>query len=274
MRPLVLFASAIVLLVTLGCEPSDGVTSPTTSTGSATVTGTIINTIGGSSLRSTGATVLAPGVMTAATVDASQSFTLTGVTPGSNVVLQFSGTGLDTQVPIGPVGTSELVVVSLVRSSDTLQVDHTGRRSADGKQIQGVIDSIGTTSFIVIGQTILTDTSTQFVRSSGVTASFADLSVGNKVTVSGTPQFGASLLAQTVRLEGVDIPQHLQGPISNLSGTAQDFQFTVESRIVHGDATTSFAPGTSFASLTVGTLVDVTGFLTSNFVQATRIQLQ
>jgi hypothetical protein len=273
---IVLYFAAAVLFVTLGCESSGGSpTGPTPVTGAATVTGTIDSAItGGNSLISTGAAVQVAGSPGTAIVDANQSFTLSNVPPGSNVVLQFSGTGLDTMVPVGPVGSGETVVVALIRANNALQVDNTGRRSADGTEVQGVVASIGTTSFVVIGQTIQTDASTQFSRSSGATATFGDLTAGARVTVTGTPSFGSTLLAKTVRIEGAEVPIHLEGPISNLSGTATNFQFNVDSRIVHGDSTTAFDPGVTFASLTNGMQVDVTGTLTANFIQATRIQIR
>jgi hypothetical protein len=277
MRHLIPFVVAIAI-VAAACEPSSssGPTAP--SFGAATVSGTIAAGSGtGTGVSSTGATVRAVGSQRMTVVDVDQAFTLPDVPVGSNVVLQITGAGLDSQVPIGAVAAGERVVLVLVRTGSALELDHTGRQNEDGSNIQGRIDVIpSANSFVVIGQLIVADGTTQIFRGDGSLGSFADLAIGVRVDVAVGGRSTNTVTARTVRIMPAppDTTVRLQGAISEFSGTSLDFQFTVQGRFVRGNSATSLAPGTVFTVLANGAEVEVTGVSRPGFVQATLIQLR
>jgi hypothetical protein len=266
----------LVLFVTLGCEDSPGPTTPILPQG-ATISGSIVNSGLGVPTSSSGAVVRVLGSNLSSIVDVNQSFTITGVSPASNVTLEFSGTGLSSQIPIGAVQQGDQVVLTLARTNSVLTVDTRGRQGSGSTEVAGRVDSINgaTNSFVVGGQTIQTNPATQFIGASGAIGTFADLNVGLRVTVTGTTTSPTSILATVVRAETTipDTPVTLTGTISDLSGTASSFQFTLDGRVIRGDTSTIFDAGRSFSNLQNGGLVQVNGTNKVGFVQASRIQI-
>jgi hypothetical protein len=191
--------------------------------------------------------------------------------------LEFSGTGLSSQIPIGAVQQGDQVVLTLARTNSVLTVDTRGRQGSGSTEVAGRVDSINgaTNSFVVGGQTIQTNPATQFIGASGAIGTFADLNVGLRVTVTGTTTSPTSILATVVRAETTipDTPVTLTGTISDLSGTASSFQFTLDGRVIRGDTSTIFDAGRSFSNLQNGGLVQVNGTNKVGFVQASRIQI-
>jgi hypothetical protein len=96
------------------------------------------------------------------------------------------------------------------------------------------------------------------------------------VHVKGTPNANG-VLAQIVRIQNtnIDISFNVAGTVSNLTGTASDFQFIVDGRLIRGDASTDFPiDGQSFATLANGVRVEVKGQLRIGFLQATRVEVR
>lgn len=275
MRHLTACSVALVLFAAAACvsSTSSGPTAP--SFGTATVSGTIVGN--GTGVSSTGASVRAVGFQRSTAVDANQEFTLPDVPISSNVVLEVTGAGLNSQVPIGAVAAGDRVVIVLRRTGSALELDHGGRQNEDGTSIQGRIDLIPSqNSFIVIGQLIVTDVSTQFFLSNGAPATFLDLAIGLRVDATVTERSNTAVVATTVRILAAapETTIRLQGAISEFFGSSLDFQFTLQGRLVRANSATALGPGTVFAVLANGSEVEVTGVPKPGFVQATLIQVR
>ena len=66
--------------------------------------------------------------------------------------------------------------------------------------VAGVIDSIGTNSFVVGKTSVKVDSNTKISMILGKALTFADLKVGDKVAVVGTRQSDGSILAQRIEV--------------------------------------------------------------------------
>ncbi len=274
---LFLFAT-IATVLTIGCEKAPTPTTPAVSTSSASVSGTIVFSGVGTNVSSAGTSVRAVGSSTTATVGPTQTFTIANVLPASDVSLEFTGTGLNTVVPIGTVRDTDQIQITLVRTNNVLDLNQTNRLGADGAEVTGRIDSIetATTQFQIGGQTIRTNPATQIIRPDGSMGTFADLNTGLLVTATGSKTAASTMVARVVRAQTAvtDVPITLSGTISNLAGTFLGFTFNLQGRVVKGDSTTAFDSGRSFASLSNGLPVQVLGVNQVGFVQASRISLQ
>jgi hypothetical protein len=263
-------------------KPGSSVTAP--SAASATVSGTIVAAAGTPPNISTGTTVRVVGTDITTTVDANQSFTLTNVPGNSNVVLQFIGTGLDTQANLGLIHFADNVVLVLFRTNSTLTltgINGSTPPSAGSTTITGQISFISSLSstapqsFTVLGQTIFVDPVTQFLRPDGTLGTFLDLFVGLGVRVTVVPGPSGAVIARVVQIlstnAGVTVVLHVT--IVDLTGNAQSFSFTAQGQTVRGDQTTTFENGRTFSALGNGVTVEITGIVRNGFVQATRIRV-
>jgi len=284
MRHLCLSASAllVVALVATSCGQSTGVSKITAPSGGTTkISGSIVASAGSVPISSSGATVSIVGTDLFTTIGGDQTFTLPNVPANTNVVLQFTGTGLNSQANLGLIQFADNVVLVLFRTNSTLTlsgINGTVPSPTASTTIAGQVaslDPIGR-SFIVLGQTILTDAVTQFLRTDGTLGSFNDLFVGLQVQVTIIPAQSGAVTARVVQTQATSagLTVILTGPISNLAGTNQSFSFTLQGQTVRGDTTTVFENGMSFSALANGVNVQVTGIVRNGFIQATRIRVQ
>jgi len=252
-------------------------TSP--NSGVARITGSVVGSAGSSSANagapSAGMNVSVVGGGSAATIDVNGTFTLTRVRPGV-IELRFTGTGVNTVITIGQIEAGDDITIRITRDGVVLKLDRMHKQGRDKVEVEGRIDGLPLTTaagtFTIGGLNIQTNAETQFVKGD-VPATFADLRLGMRVHVKGTPNANG-VLAKIVRIqnEQLDLEFQLDGNISNLSGTASDFQFIVEGRLVRGNASTEFH-NTTFASLANGVRVQVKGQIRIGFILATRIQV-
>jgi hypothetical protein len=223
-------------------------------------------------------TVSPVGGGSSATVDVNGNFTLVGVHAGSSVDLKFNGTGVNTQVSLGEIDANEDVTIRITRDGALLKLDRILRRGRDKEELEGRIDGLPPTTaaatFTISGQNVQTDTNTQFFKGSAP-ATFADLQVGQRVHVSGTPNANG-VLAKTVRIQdiNIDLEFEVEGTVSALSGTATSFQFIADGRLIKGDASTTFDDGKTFADLANGVRVEVKGQIRIGFILATKIEVR
>jgi hypothetical protein len=131
-------------------------------------------------------------------------------------------------------------------------------------------------TFKAAGRTVKTDSATRFVDGS-VTRSFADLQIGMRVHAKGSLS-GDTFTATRVELQSAQtVPVEVNGTIDTLTGSAAAFQFKIGSRVVKGDANTTFfgdgdKPDT-FSDLKDGARVEVKGQQRDGYVYATRIHI-
>jgi hypothetical protein len=215
-----------------------------------------------------------------ATVDASGNFTLTGV-PAGNVVLRFQGTGVNATVTIPSVedGQSITIVVSIRSGAEEAELENDDRSGTAGglRQLEGRVDAIppvtAAGAFVVDGKTVVTNANTVFTEH-GSTATFADVAVGMRVHVAGTPA-GDTLVASTVMIQNTNatLPTSINGTVQGFIGIATGFSFTVNGTLVKGDATTTFNGNSSFGDLANGKRVEVKAVPGNGFVTATSIHV-
>jgi hypothetical protein len=215
-----------------------------------------------------------------ATVDASGNFTLTGV-PAGNIVLRFQGTGVNATVTIPSVqdGQSITIVVSIRSGEEAAELENDDRSGTVGglRQLEGRVDAIPPVSaadtFVVDGKTVVTNPSTVFTNH-GSAATFADVVVGIRVHVAGTPN-GDTLVASTVMIQNTNatLPTSVNGIVQAFTGTVAGFSFTVDGTLVKGDATTTFNGNSSFGDLANGKRVEVKAVPGNGFVTATSIHV-
>lgn len=266
-------------IVIAGCGKSSP-TSPLTA--GATISGSVIGpasgpSTGGQAAPSSGMVVAVAGTSVSTTVDQNDNFTLTNV-PASNVDLKFSGTGVSSQIALGAIGAGERVSVTVNREGSSISLESIRRMGGDVEQLEGRIDGLPPTTaagtFTIAGQNVQTDANTKFFKGEA-SASFADLQLGMRVHVKGTPNAGGVLAAE-VRIQNVntDLSVQVEGLIANFTGVAAAFQFTVNGRLIKGDLTTVLQEGTVFAALVNGARVEVKGQLKDGFIFATKIEVE
>ncbi len=143
----------------------------------------------------TGLRVAAAGTSLSSATDARGSFVLLGV-PAGAAALHFSGSGVDATLPIGVLlrGERRRLAVS-VSGSDA----HEDMEQGETRFV-GAVERIDSPSLTVSGRKVTTTSLTQFKRS-GATITLADVHIGDRVEVEGTPQADQSVLARTITVE-------------------------------------------------------------------------
>lgn len=289
MKRVILAASAIVALAACGGSGSPtspepalgGLPSPTT----ASISGTIAGASSAQLLASTagnaaaaGMTVTIAGTTLSTSVNSLGQFLFSTVPPGAAVVLRFDGAGASAQLPIGTLTAGETLTLTVTVNGGSAAIQSQTR--GNGKEIEGRIESILPGTIVVAGRTVTVDAATTIRRGETV-MTFAELIVGMRVHVKGTPTGSgetATTAASQIIVQNVNtsVPVNLQGTVSNLTGTASAFELKVQGRTVKGGATTTFKGGKSpsFAGLANGGKVHVKGTQQNGYVQATTVTLQ
>jgi hypothetical protein len=276
-----------MLLTACGGGGKGSPTSPSngTSATSATITGTVQGASNATLAMSSGAaiagvTVSVVGTSISSVADAAGRFALNNVPPGS-VQLQLTGSGANAMVTLSPVVAQQTIDVVLAVSGSSATVESEVRSGTAEAQLEGRVESLPPTqpalTFKAAGRTVRTDASTQFVDGSQ-TRAFSDLRIGMRVHVKGS-MAGDTFTARRVELQNSNttLPVNVNGVIDSLTGSASAFQFKIGSRLVKGDAqTTFFGDGDrpdSFATLKEGSRVEVKGEQRDDFVYAVRIHI-
>jgi hypothetical protein len=279
-----LFA-AIRIAAACGGRSSPTSPSSTASGSSATITGVVqgatsalTSASGGASLS--GVTVSVLGTSISAAADVAGRFTLMNVPPGA-VQLQLTGGGANAIVSLSPVSAQQTIDVVLAVSGPTATVESEVRSGTSEAQLEGRVESLPPTqpalTFKAAGRLVRTDSATRFVDGSQ-TRTFADLRIGMRVHAKGSLA-GEAFQATVVELQNSNttLPVNVNGAIDSVTGTASAFQFKIGSRVVKGDAQTTFfgdgdAPD-SFSSLKEGTRVEVKGEQRDDYIYAVRIHI-
>lgn len=259
--------------------PSSG--SGATSLTAAMITGTVRNGASG--------TVGVAGTSMTTALDTAGHFTLANV-PTGDVRLQVISGGANATVPIAAVQAAQTIEVVVNVSGASANLESEVRHGVGETELKGVVEAVPPTTaastFRAAGKLVVTNASTAFDK-----GSLASLTIGMHVEVKGALA-GDTLTATRVEIEDarpatptpVPTPTppsteaEFSGTISALSGTAASFQFTVGSRVVKGDSTTSIIGSSntvkSFADLKNGGAVEVKGIQRDGFVQASRIHIE
>jgi hypothetical protein len=285
-RTLTLLVAAAAFVVASACSSSNNPSSPSPTAGivvngSIVVPGTGGSTSGlsGPSVNGSvpaGLTITVVGTSITVTVNANGTFTINGV-PAGNVDLRLNGPGLSALVSLLELQTGQTITVTITLDGTTASLDSDRRQGPSGEELEGRVESLPPTTaagtFVVAGRTVTTNGSTTFTMQ-GQPAAFADLAIGQRVHVKGTPGT-TSLLATSVNIQNTntDIGTNLNGTVAAFTGSSTAFQFTVDGRLVKGDAATVFYGNSAFTDLANGARVEVKGSLRDGYVYATRIHV-
>lgn len=275
------------ILIAAACGGRSSPTSPssTASGSSATITGVVQGATSALTSASSGAslsgvTVSVLGTSISAAADVAGRFTLMNVPPGA-VQLQLTGGGANAIVSLNPVSAQQTIDLVLAVSGPTATVESEVRSGTSEAQLEGRVESLPPTqpalTFKAAGRLVRTDSATRFVDGSQ-TRTFADLRIGMRVHAKGSLA-GETFQATVVELQNSNttLPVNVNGAIDSVTGTASAFQFKIGSRVVKGDAQTTFfgdgdAPD-SFSSLKEGTRVEVKGEQRDDYIYAVRIHI-
>jgi hypothetical protein len=285
--------SVVLALVSVGCgsnpaSPASENPASSNAASGATINGAIVSSgSAGASISSVhalarpqamaGLVVTIAGTNISATVDQSDRFVLRGV-PAGNVQLQFSAPALTASLGLNDVQSAETIALSISVASPTSVVLESQRRSLGSEeQLEGRVESlppaVSPLTLVVAGRNVTTNAQTKFFLRGG-SATFADLVVGQRVHVKGQAS-GGSLVASSVDIQNTneDIPVEINGTVQAFSGPVSGFQFTIDGRLIRGDATTEFFGGSQFSQLVNGVRAEVKGLQRNGFVFATRIHV-
>lgn len=282
------FSRSTALVITLllaGCAGTKSPAGPTESPAPAGNTAVVSGSVrSGSPLlsASTGAAVAGLVVTVVGTnlssgVDAAGRFTLTGV-PAGEVLLKFTGPGVDAIVRLSQVLAAQTVTLSVNVTGGGVVVEADVRSTSAEGQLEGRVESLPPTvaagSLMVAAMMVKTDAGTR-IEHGGATKTFADLQIGMRVHVVGVPSSGA-VVASVIRIQNTNtwIPVQVNGVIDSLSGSAALFDFKVGSRLVKGDTLTEFfGSGEGFTALKNGVRVEVKGQQRDGYVYAERLHV-
>jgi len=272
-------AAIVVAVLAAGCGSSASV-SPTGPSATGVGTGTsIIGSVNGTTpvtpagvagamkLGST-LTVSVAGTSVTAPVDANGQFVLNNV-PSGDLVLQFSGPGVDARVTLSGITTGDQIHIDVLVGGNNAVVTndarvHSGNGNSGNKnEIEGLITAINmsTHTLTVNGKTVSVPVSAT-IRHGNTTVAFTDLKVGQRVHVKANSDASNNLIATEVMLQddgtgGIDDnEQTLKGTVSALSGTCPTISFTVASTSVSANAATDYK-GIVCADVKNGTSVEV-----------------
>lgn len=266
------------------------VSAPAAASSGATVQGTVTAPGSGASAPSSlassssaiqGLTVEVVGAGVSAPVDAAGHFTLRGV-PAGTVRLRFFGPGVDATASLTGVNTTDTITIVVVVSPAAATIVSESRNGAPASpsvvEVEGRIEAVQPQDWIVVsGRRILVPPGTP-MREGDRIRDWSDLKPGVRVHVKARVD-GADLVATFIEVQNTDtdLPVTLNGLVERLTGTAAAFEFTVNGRLVRGDAATAFFGdgdrADSFASLANGRRVEVKGQQRDGFVYAVRIHV-
>jgi len=248
------------------------VTGSVTSSGSSAVAARPL----GVSAAPSGLSVSIAGTSLTTGVDSTGHFAFQDV-PGGDRQLHFTGPGIDAQLGIPDIQTSETINLSVSLSGSSATIETQSRSSGSDRDVEGRVEALPPVTppgaFIVAAKTIQTDGSTRFVLN-GATAGFADLVVGQRVHVKAHMS-GTAILATLVEIQNTnaEIPVEVNGVIQTFSGTPANFQLTIDGRLLKGDSATTFFGNTVFGDIKSGLEAEVKGLQRNGYVYVTRMHV-
>lgn len=262
-----LSGSSVVALVLAGACGGSG--TPRSTIG-ATIDGTVAANPANLHVAVTGTTL-------STTTGANGSFVLLGV-PAGAASLHFSGSGVDATLPIGKLSDGEHRHLEVGVSGNDAHEDFEQGET----RFVGTVESIASPAIVVSGHNVTTTSATQF-KHHGTAITLADVHIGDRVEVEGSPQADLSVLARTISVEasegetdgGVDDPGSVEfeGSLSAIAGS----KLTVDGVTVSISATTDIENGDAkadAAALAVGQRLKVEGELQADkSVAATKIEI-
>ena len=284
-----LFVCVALAAVVTACNSANP--AEPSSTATATVNGSIVPAGGSSSAATAGvnsgsisaASTTPPGLLVSvagtaisASVDAAGKFQLKNVPPGL-ADLRFTAPGVAAGLGLSDLKGGDVVTIQVSLTASDATVESDRRSNGKQEQLEGRVESLPPTtaagSLVVAGRTVITNASTKFYLQ-GQTATFADLALGQRVHVKGQTGTGG-MTATSVDIQNTNTSTglNINGIVAGFTGTRAAFQFTVDGRLVKGDATTELYGNTQFSEVVNGARVQVKAEQRDGFVYATRLHV-
>jgi len=281
--PVRLMAASLAALAVAGCGGSSPM-APSTVTAGAVVEGSLQTTGGSSAPQAFRGLAAVPASELVVSVPgtglqtsfAGGQFRLEGV-PSGPITLQFSGPSFTDTLDLPDVQSSETITLILSLTDTDVVLESERRSLGMAIQLEARVESLPPTTaadtFVAGGVTVVTSATTQFFLD-GAPATFADLGLGVRVHVSGQPA-GDDIVANVVTIQNTNgaLPVVINGIVEDFSGSATDFEFTIDGRLIQGDDTTEFFGGSVFADLADGVRVEIKGQQQDGYVFALRIHV-
>ncbi len=239
----------------------------------ATIAGTVVSSgsASGEVAASTvaGLRVSATGTSLQTTTDGAGRFSLSGV-PSGRVELRFQGPGVDARLEVDGLQPGQTLSLTVrVSGSSASKVDDSGGEV----ELRARVESVGATSLVVGGRTVLVSASTQVLDRNNLPIPLSAIRVGDFVEAEGYPQADGSVLAKKVKLEDEEDDGEDDGDDDgDDDGADVEFRGTIGStsplviagRPVSTDAATRYLGRrnetlTAAQVLVVGNLVEVEG---------------
>ena len=254
--------------------PVNGSIVPAGDSSNGATAGVNSGSISAASTTPPGLLVSVAGTAISASVDAAGKFQLKNVPPGL-ADLRFSAPGLAAALGLSDLKGGDVVdiQVSLTTSDATIESDR--RSNGKQEQLEGRVESLPPTtvagSLIVAGRTVITNAATKFYLQ-GQPATFADLALGQRVHVKGQTGTGG-MVASSIDIQNTNTSTglNINGIVAGFLGTRAAFEFTVDGRLVKGDALTELYGNTQFSEVVNGARVQVKGAQRDGFVYATQL---
>src|SRR6266550_9631039 len=206
-----------------GASSATTMPAPTPASAGATTAG-IVSVLSGPALAgwhsfgASGVTVTVAGTSVSCVVDPGGSFTLNNVPP-IEVVLYFSGPGIDASLRLGAVADNDHVQIGVTLSGGTATLDTQQRTGSNhAAEVEGRVDSIDAMArkLVVTGALIQVGTDA-VIRRGDTPIGFADLHAGDRVHVRGITD-GTTIRASEVIAQMLTSPPYAPTPVT-LSGT-------------------------------------------------------
>lgn len=269
-KPYLLLLGVALAATAAACGGSSSVSGPDAPPAAApapaaTIAGTVVSSAGASGdvAASTvaGLRVSATGTSLQTTTDGAGRFSLSGV-PSGRVELRFQGSGVDARLEVDGLQPGQTLSLTVrVSGSSASKVDDSGGEV----ELRARVESVGVTSLVVGGRTVLVSASTQVLDRSNLPIPLSAIRVGDFVEAEGYPQADGSVLAKKVKLEDGEDDGHDDGADVEFRGTiGSTSPLIVAGRPVSTDAATRYLGRrnetlTAAQVLVVGNLVEVEG---------------
>lgn len=278
------FCAAASLALAVSCHNDN---SSPTSPGMAAVNGTVIRGSGTFGARPLGMEIPLSGVTVRVTPsgpsaqsDASGNFTLTGV-PAGNVELEFTRADINARGSVVLASGSNALTASITGGTAVITP-----RGHAGEEIEGLVQSVGTGSLVVVDQrlgtvTVTIGTST-ILRKGNATITLSTLASGMRVHVKAMLQGDGTYLATEVLLQDQNAggEGEAEGSVASVNAAAGSFVVTTASgpiTVKTGPSTTYKKKGSAatFADITVGAMVEAEGTLqTDGSILARKVTIE
>ena len=253
-----------------GAPSATATPAPTPASAGATIVGIVSGAssparTGSRGFSASGVTVTVAGTSVSCAIDSGGNFTLTSVPP-IQVVLNFSGPGIDASLPLGAVEDNDHVQIGVTLSGTTATLDMQQRTGSNhAAEAEGRVDSLDAKSRqLVVNGGLIQVATDALIRRGDTPIAFADLKVGDRVhvrgVIDGTTIRASEVIAKNVAppIPAPTTPVTLSGTVVGVGGSCPTLSLKVGETYVTTNAATTFS-GRSCGDVRTGDSVQIVG---------------